>query len=858
MVFLKPKIATWRYSRGSRVLAFDQIIPSSEDIKMNTDEESEDMDYDIPESELEAILQVILRALHDRNTEVRWSAAKGIGRVASRLPKSLTQDVINSILASNFSRLSGNNSWHGGCLAIAELSRRGFLLPECLSDVVNIICEALVFEERQGRHAQGANVRDAACYICWALARAFHPSDMKPHIAKLASALICTSLFDREINVRRAASAAFQENVGRQGTFPEGIPILTLIDYFSVGLRLRSYLDISVRVAAYKPYAQSIIEHLFLHKIFHWDEEIRDLAAEAVRRLACVDPDFVMEKLITIVVPRLKDPTPIVRQGAIYAFSGGCRGLFDCGFRLAHIIEKTVVDIPRENFALCATKVCAIGGELIRRSMVKFVKYASAVVPSAMIPIMEWLDVIELNCCDENGMLRKDMTEAAAEFFKFFVSSEEAEVLVMRSRTKYIRQVLSAESEPIRECGAALLSVLPVEILVSVDPTTHRSLADDAIEALILVTSSHGDIDALWASGRCACVTAIARIACKLGSGCMDARIIECASNALNDYTTDSHGDVGRILREGAMRALSKLIPLAARAAVDLSEAVDEAICKMVQQSCEKIDATRECAANVIRELLLDNCVHLVEKETLFAVYGSESEDYDKHFQGPSCFVYLAPLLLSKHYRYSALSGFVISAGGITESTQRDATDALLTSLSKIVSDSRELEAFLRCLSLIFSNNARVSRITIPLLCTLDHILSSQLLACLESNPDASPSLVRIAELAAAETASKSQTAKIRAGVMVMCNFLHFNYDSHVYRKAAAVVVRCLLSPIPRIRQITAERLYECLLADSSEGDESGRDSVLHLLAGTEWQSTSDKESIHDAACFVNRFLSVH
>ena len=38
--------------------------------------------------------------------------------------------------------------------------------------------------------------------------------------------------------------AAFQENVGRQGTFPHGIDILTMADYFAVGSRTASYLEI--------------------------------------------------------------------------------------------------------------------------------------------------------------------------------------------------------------------------------------------------------------------------------------------------------------------------------------------------------------------------------------------------------------------------------------------------------------------------------------------------------------------------------------------------------------------------------------------------------------------------------------
>ena len=38
--------------------------------------------------------------------------------------------------------------------------------------------------------------------------------------------------------------AAFQENVGRQGTFPYGISILTAADYFAVGNRSNVYLNV--------------------------------------------------------------------------------------------------------------------------------------------------------------------------------------------------------------------------------------------------------------------------------------------------------------------------------------------------------------------------------------------------------------------------------------------------------------------------------------------------------------------------------------------------------------------------------------------------------------------------------------
>ena len=47
-----------------------------------------------------------------------------------------------------------------------------------------------------------------------------------------------------QVNCRRAASAAFQESVGRQaGVFPHGIDILTAADYFTLGTRTQVCLD---------------------------------------------------------------------------------------------------------------------------------------------------------------------------------------------------------------------------------------------------------------------------------------------------------------------------------------------------------------------------------------------------------------------------------------------------------------------------------------------------------------------------------------------------------------------------------------------------------------------------------------
>ena len=65
--------------------------------------------------------------------------------------------------------------------------------------------------------------------------------------------MLITAVFDREVNCRRAASASFQENVGRQGahSFPYGLEIMAIADYQSLGSRTSAYLNIGAYVRAH-------------------------------------------------------------------------------------------------------------------------------------------------------------------------------------------------------------------------------------------------------------------------------------------------------------------------------------------------------------------------------------------------------------------------------------------------------------------------------------------------------------------------------------------------------------------------------------------------------------------------------
>ena len=251
MIFLKPRVVKWAYKRGNKslienvkklkegqggkLLTFNvgtnpsvklaagipekknestlTEVNNNNNNKINNLEydnnnennnNDDDDDMDIGEKELESlegIIEHLLACLKDKDTVVRWSAAKGIGRITGRLPMEMANEIVSSVLLL-FGPNEGEFSWHGGCLTIAELSRRGLLLPKRLGEIMPVINKALIYDQNQGNYSIGGNVRDAACYVAWAFARAYDPEILAPYVLDLAQSLLLTCLYDREVNCR--------------------------------------------------------------------------------------------------------------------------------------------------------------------------------------------------------------------------------------------------------------------------------------------------------------------------------------------------------------------------------------------------------------------------------------------------------------------------------------------------------------------------------------------------------------------------------------------------------------------------------------------------------------------------------
>jgi hypothetical protein len=114
--------------------------------------------------------------------------------------------------------LVSSSAWNGATLCLSSLLRSGVLSAKDTRRCTPWILRALIFSQRKGAQKIGTAIRDAACYFIWCLARV---ASARPEyvdqdtIDAIAQRLVIVCCTDEEVSVRRAASAAYQEFVGR-------------------------------------------------------------------------------------------------------------------------------------------------------------------------------------------------------------------------------------------------------------------------------------------------------------------------------------------------------------------------------------------------------------------------------------------------------------------------------------------------------------------------------------------------------------------------------------------------------------------------------------------------------------------
>jgi len=386
--------------------------------------------------------------------------------------------------------------------------------------------------------------------------------------------MLCVALFDREINCRRAASAAFQENVGRQGhaNFPNGIEILTAADFFTLGNRNNAFLTIACEVAKYPRYRYMLIDHLWTKKLSHWDAEIRTLASKSLSALTFLDPSYMESVVLSNILPSCLSTDLFKRHGCTLGVAELLVSLSKYPYGIQPETLKTISSLVEriEKARLYRGR----GGEIMRLAVCKLI---SGMAESDLkIPISKQLKLLgslDENLCQPNENIQTAAIIALKMFLStyFPVNEDKGPSEKLQSRTihQYANQLLTSENVAVTRGSAGALGALPRCQLATVTENGRAGL-QTALDALI--TASHRkfkvgpepDVET-----RQKCLESIVQLCETVGYGrkggleeTQVASVYTCLLEACSDYSMDKRGDVGSWCRISALKGMKRLTRL--------------------------------------------------------------------------------------------------------------------------------------------------------------------------------------------------------------------------------------------------------------------------------------------------------
>jgi hypothetical protein len=144
-------------------------------------------------------------------------------------------------------------------------------------------------------------------------------------------------------------------------------------------------------------------------------------------------------------------------------------------------------------------------------------------------------------------------------------------------------------------------------------------------------------------------------------------------------------------------------------------------------------------------------------------------------------------------------------------------------------------QRFLGKILVIFELNLRDERVTVPLLKTIEMLLASDYL----TDPSLLPQLHQIHATTVQECAKSKNIVKLMSAAGVFAGMLVYT-DATLLQKAVKSLLFLLYHAFPRVRKLTAEKLYTSLLTmeDYSlviPGGEEHYEQAIEMLSETNW-----------------------
>ncbi|KAI9465506.1 TBCD protein [Lactarius psammicola] len=726
---------------------------------------------DVPE-EIEVVLEELFRSLTGQSklsedTVVRWSAAKSVARISERLPAEFTQQVVDTVIglfsvhsiaiASLYDMPAiAESTWHGACLSCAEFLRRGLIANDQLADAITLDDQsecALYFDIRKGAHSIGSNVRDAA------------------------TNLVSVSTYDREISIRRAASAAFQEYVGRTGIFPHGIDVLGKIDFFAVGIRRNAFLVAAPQVASHEEYRHFLIDHLLTITLRHWDSAMRQLGAQSLRELC--EPD--LSRLGTSMRP------PDVHGGLLAliqlseAFYGSAKlEVFrQEAFSFLADVPVDMIRSPRNEL------VTAAACQLIASSV-----SLKEILLEGLSSVPHWRSVIDLGLKHRKSTVQEAAAAALAAVSKLVDCSS----IVQRYNTNHYGNTFIREFRS----GSPTMQQSLARLLGLIDYKSHPHSLPEAIDCLVASVVPSSEMRMVDVEARKNCMVSIQIILTSLAphpprSLAPDqvTRMYNALILGLDDYTTDERGDVGSRVRIASIQGLasvsSTLLTLVKSDTAYFefipADLYQEAIAGILKQGVERLDSVRQQAGESIIRLL--KCPAAFHGEQLFEellLRDIPGDDAPRGSHGWQDSAWIFPRAMNfleiPEYRHAVLAGLLISVGSKTDSTQRHVRNSIVTYAKRIPvkanngGRSYSLHAFVTDLITEAKSNLSKNNKVIPVLQVFNVLLETDALERLFESKDGTNSVQALFSIASKGVPKLKSVHRIQECMKTLVNLL--------------------------------------------------------------------------------------
>ncbi|RFU77849.1 tubulin cofactor d [Trichoderma arundinaceum] len=667
---------------------------------------------------VENAIGYLLENLSDNDTPVRLSASKSLSIITLKLDPDMASQVVEAVLESLSRNVLWNKTgakpvrdlsavnpleWHGLMMTLSHLLYRRSPPASQLSDIFHSLLLGLTFEQRGlSGSSVGSNVRDAACFGIWALARRYTTSELlavstqsvyaaKSHppsssiLQVLGTELVTTASLDPEGNIRRGASAALQELIGRHpDTVEHGIGVVQCVDYHAVARRSRAVQEVALGATKLAgQYGEAVVDGILNWRgIGDLDTASRRAAGSAFGTLivelsdtASDTPFSRFEESIESVIDRLNSLQKRQveeRHGLLACFAGVVDGFPELAQKAQpKSLDQAVVRKILEH----VSKILEDCKNTEYRRPELIVEAASRLVVSCLpiIQVATFGDVSYKNLEKGSDILSVDKTIGLSEIVSAFSSTEnnpEVEILASRLRDVIPRWLNRNEQETVESASPAGLMLLLLSSseertktleqwakLIAAKPKSRSAATGNGyfhVMALAQPLSQSSEDDngtdivcsaflKRW-SVDTEVETRVAVLHSLLSSRILRDRptvFLDLLAEGLNDYTTTARGDEGSLVRFQTLKAIKVLwgeIGHPAAQADWIETSVRKLINNVLRLSAEKLDRVRRVAKDVVALLMTEHHV-----------------DGDKNSSQPSRKTYF-----TKHLSFSSKAYFTL------------------------------------------------------------------------------------------------------------------------------------------------------------------------------------------------------